>query len=189
MWHSGASSHHACLYSFNIFVIFSANVNTTKSRNESRRNRRKEEQQNAQKLKIVYIWLICLKALTSTSLAVHPPACDLNLLPLVGQVPISQIPGTVSNLCSVTYHYQGATATPLATADGHNPLCLPSCPVNPVKPRKHRKPRKPAAVVRWADSDKANVKLIRCFTYTWTPSAQLRLVQLQREQSASCNPA
>lgn len=36
-----------------------------------------------------------------------PPACDLNLSPLVGQVPISQMPGTVSNLCSVTYHYQG----------------------------------------------------------------------------------
>lgn len=69
-----------------------------------------------------------------------PPACDLNLSPLVGQVPISQMPGTVSNLCPVTYHYQGqhlwrlltgvAPAAPLPPSVSGKTLLSPVSPVN-----------------------------------------------------------
>lgn len=60
-----------------------------------------------------------------------PPACDLNLSPLVGQVPISQMPGTVSNLCPVTYHYQGQHLWRLLTGVTPSDPPPPPCPVKP----------------------------------------------------------
>lgn len=123
-----ASSHRACLYSFNIFVIFPRT--TTRQQAEMRAEEAEEIRRRTPKCSEIKNRLYLTNLLKSFDLLPPlpppalqcPPACDLNLSPLVGQVPISQMPGTVPNLCPVTYHYQGAA--PLATADG----CSPRCP-------------------------------------------------------------